>query len=100
MTSAGKRSSGLLGKSLFLALCLFLGTVAGLGQSQAAASDLTGTVVDPNGAVVPGATVTAKNLRNRHHPLDYSPMQTASIIWSPLHRANMRSAPKEPGLRK
>lgn len=33
-----------------------------LAQSQANAADLTGTVVDPNGAVVPGATVTARNL--------------------------------------
>ena len=62
MTLAGKGNSGLFGKSLFMALCLFFGTIAGFGQSQAAASDLTGTVVDPNGAVVPGATVTARNI--------------------------------------
>jgi hypothetical protein len=31
-------------------------------QSQANAADLTGTVVDPNGAVIAGATVTARNL--------------------------------------
>jgi hypothetical protein len=31
-------------------------------QSQASAADLTGTVVDPNGAVIAGATVTARNL--------------------------------------
>ena len=30
-------------------------------QSQSSAADLTGTVVDPNGAVVAGATVTAKD---------------------------------------
>jgi hypothetical protein len=33
-----------------------------LAQSQANAADLTGTVADPNGAVVPGATVTARSL--------------------------------------
>lgn len=32
-----------------------------LGQSQVATADLSGTVTDPNGAVVAGATVTAKN---------------------------------------
>jgi hypothetical protein len=32
-----------------------------LGQAQSTGADLTGTVVDPNGAVVNGATVTARN---------------------------------------
>jgi len=36
--------------------------VSALGQAQAAAADLTGTVTDPNGGVVAGATVTAKLL--------------------------------------
>lgn len=38
-------------------------TLTGLvnGQAQATAADLTGTVTDPNGAVVSGATVRAKN---------------------------------------
>jgi hypothetical protein len=62
MTSAGIRQSGLLGKSLFLAMCLFFGAEAAFAQSQAASADLRGTVVDPNGAVVPGATVTARNV--------------------------------------
>ena len=31
------------------------------GQTQATAADLSGTVTDPNGAVVSGATVTARN---------------------------------------
>jgi hypothetical protein len=34
---------------------------ATLAQSQVSAADLTGTIVDPNGAVVAGATVTAKD---------------------------------------
>lgn len=32
-----------------------------MGQAQATAADLTGTVTDPNGAVVSGASVTARN---------------------------------------
>jgi hypothetical protein len=34
--------------------------VAGLAQSQAAAADLTGTVTDPSGAVIAGATIHAR----------------------------------------
>ena len=56
--------SGLTAKaSLFLltlAACSMLAASA-MGQSQATAADLTGTVTDPSGAVVPGATVTARN---------------------------------------
>lgn len=44
------------------ALVLALGATLALGQAQSATADLTGSVVDPNGAVVPGAAVTAKNL--------------------------------------
>lgn len=36
-------------------------TVSAFGQAQVASADLSGTVTDPNGAVVAGATVTAKN---------------------------------------
>lgn len=45
---------------LILAATLLLATT-GLSQSQAAAADLRGTVTDPTGAVVSGATVHAKN---------------------------------------
>jgi hypothetical protein len=38
-----------------------LSSVSAFAQAQASTADLTGTVVDPNGAVVQGATVTAKN---------------------------------------
>ncbi len=44
------------------AIVVVLGSAAAFGQSQATAADLTGSVVDPNGAVVPGATVTARSL--------------------------------------
>ena len=41
----------------------YLATAASIAFGQAAtnASDLSGTVSDPNGAVVAGATVTARN---------------------------------------
>ena len=44
---------------LTFALLFSAGSLA--AQCQAAGADLTGSVVDPNGAVVAGATVTAKN---------------------------------------
>jgi len=47
-----------------LVICLTSAVLAGFsfGQAQATAADLTGTVVDPNGAVVSGATVTARQI--------------------------------------
>ncbi len=42
------------------AVCMF--TAAVFSQTQSTAADLSGTVVDPNGAVVAGATVTAKQI--------------------------------------
>ena len=62
MRSAGIRTSGLFGTSLLFVVCLLLGSVGASGQAQVAASDLRGTIVDPNGAIVPGATVTARNI--------------------------------------
>src|ERR1700742_4612019 len=44
-----------------LALITLMSAVAIFAQTQSTAADLSGTVVDPNGAVVAGATVTAKN---------------------------------------
>src|SRR4051812_36594427 len=49
-------------KSALALLILTLGASAAFAQAQAATADLSGTVVDPNGAVVAGATVTAKNI--------------------------------------
>ena len=46
---------------MMLALVNCFSAVAGLAQAQASTADLVGTVVDPNGAVVAGATVTARN---------------------------------------
>ena len=43
---------------LFLAACL---TVTALAQSQATTGTVQGTVLDPNGAAVPGAVITLKN---------------------------------------
>jgi hypothetical protein len=45
---------------LLMALCL-MSAGSALAQTQANAADLNGTVTDPNGAVVTGATVTARN---------------------------------------
>lgn len=42
------------------AAATLLFAVSGFAQSQATSADLTGTVADPNGAVVAGATVTAR----------------------------------------
>ena len=42
-------------------LCLALPSPAALAQSQATTGDIEGRVLDPNGAVVPNATVTARN---------------------------------------
>lgn len=46
---------------LAMALITLMSAVSIFAQAQANAADLAGTVVDPNGAVVAGATVTAKN---------------------------------------
>jgi hypothetical protein len=49
---------------VFLCATLALSSSLAFGQSQAAAADLGGTVRDPNGAAVAGATVVAKNKAN------------------------------------
>lgn len=55
------KASAIVEKFLLLAIIVFLGAAAAIAQTQASAADLTGTVTDPNGAVVAGATVTAKS---------------------------------------
>jgi hypothetical protein len=45
-----------------LACVVIFAAAAAFAQSQSNAADLTGTVVDPNGAIIPGATVMARNL--------------------------------------
>ena len=46
---------------LLLALVTLLSVGAVFAQAQATAADLVGTVVDQTGAIVPGATVTARS---------------------------------------
>ena len=54
------RASAIFQKLLFAAVFIFAaGSV--IAQTQANAGDLSGTIADPNGAVVAGATVTAKS---------------------------------------
>ena len=61
MNALVSRVSGIIGKFLVLVLIASASTAIVWAQAQATAADLTGTVVDPNGAVVSGATVTARN---------------------------------------
>jgi hypothetical protein len=61
MNGVSSRVTGFVGKLSLLALILAAGVSAALGQAQANAADLTGTVVDPNGAVIAGASVKARN---------------------------------------
>lgn len=44
-----------------LAIVILFGVSGAFAQAQASTADLIGTVADPNGAVVPGATVSVKN---------------------------------------
>ncbi len=55
------RISAIVEKSLVLAVILCLSVSAAFAQAQASTADLTGTVTDPTGAVVPGATVKVTN---------------------------------------
>ncbi|HEV8592596.1 MAG TPA: carboxypeptidase-like regulatory domain-containing protein, partial [Pyrinomonadaceae bacterium] len=62
MKAASIGISAVFSRFLILSALLMLGAGMAFGQAQATAADLTGTVVDPNGAVVPGASVIARNL--------------------------------------
>jgi hypothetical protein len=46
-------------RSITLLFTMFL--IAGLSRAQGPAGEITGTVVDPSGAIVAGATVTVTN---------------------------------------
>lgn len=63
MRTVSKRIPVLFRAFFGVALILAIGVVSALSQAQATAADLAGTVVDQNGAVIPGATITARNLR-------------------------------------
>ena len=48
-------------KCVVSAVAMLILATSAIAQTEATAADLTGTITDPNGAVVAGATVTAKN---------------------------------------
>src|SRR2546427_8499829 len=54
------RRSASFSKFCFLLAGIFLSAVAALAQSQATTGNIEGRVTDPNGAAVPGVTVTAR----------------------------------------
>ncbi len=51
----------LVRKVSLLAIVMIAGVVGVFAQAQASTADLRGIVTDPTGAIVPGATVTARN---------------------------------------
>ncbi|MGI8493957.1 MAG: carboxypeptidase regulatory-like domain-containing protein [Pyrinomonadaceae bacterium] len=53
--------SAIAEKLLMSAIIVIFSVGAVFAQAQASTADLRGTVVDPNGAIVPGATVTANS---------------------------------------
>ena len=55
------RFSEMFGKILMTTILASFCVAAVFAQSQSQTADLSGTVVDPNGSVVPGATITAQN---------------------------------------
>src|SRR5689334_17229371 len=61
MKSSPLRISTVAERFLMLAIVMIFSTCAIFAQAQVSTADLNGTVVDPNGAVVAGATVTARN---------------------------------------
>ena len=61
MNAVSRRLSASIGKLVVLFLFAAIGSTTAFAQAQASTADLTGTVVDPNGAVVAGATVKARN---------------------------------------
>src|SRR5438046_2202426 len=55
------RKSASFSKFCFLLACIFLSAIDALDQSQATTGNIEGRITDPNGAAVPGVTVTATN---------------------------------------
>lgn len=62
MKEISSKLSAVIEKCFLLTAVVFLSVSTGLAQTQSNAADLTGTITDPSDAVVPGATVTAKNI--------------------------------------
>ncbi|HYH84380.1 MAG TPA: TonB-dependent receptor [Pyrinomonadaceae bacterium] len=56
-----KKAPTVLARLVVLCLCFALLAPAAFAQSQATSGNIEGRVLDPNGAVVPNASVTAKN---------------------------------------
>src|SRR5215216_1422599 len=56
-----KRVPPVLARLAVLCLCLALASFNASAQSQATTGDIEGRVLDPNGAIIPNATVTARN---------------------------------------
>ncbi len=61
MHAVASSISSRIGKTIFALAALAMAVSISLGQAATSSSDLSGTVADPNGAVVAGATVTARN---------------------------------------
>lgn len=62
MISIRAISSAILKRTAGISATLLFGICLAAAQAQVSTSDLVGTVVDPNGAVVAGATVSARNI--------------------------------------
>src|SRR5205085_1924648 len=56
-----RKLSPLLPRLILLCVALLFASTLAFAQSQATTGDIEGRVLDPNGAAVPNATVTAKN---------------------------------------
>lgn len=61
MRAFSLRFTTVVNRLLMLAMVTLICAGAALAQAQASSADLNGTVTDPSGAVVPGATVTARD---------------------------------------
>lgn len=55
------RITAIVEKALLLSAIILISVGAAMAQAQVSTADLVGTVSDPNGAIVSGASVTAKN---------------------------------------
>jgi Mn2+/Fe2+ NRAMP family transporter len=61
MKSSPLRISAIAGRFFMLVTVMIFSASAIFAQAQVSTADLNGTVVDPNGAAVAGATVTVKS---------------------------------------
>lgn len=61
MHAVASSISSRIGKTIFALATLAFAVISSFGQAATSTADLSGTVADPNGAVVAGANVTARN---------------------------------------